>query len=1745
MNFEKYIGLPFKAKGRDESGVDCWGLVRLVYKNEYGILLPSFSEQYELDDTNRIADLFAQYKEGWDPVTTPSAGDVVLFKILGYETHIGVCVDKSKFLHVREGKDSVIESLTNLKWSKRVVGVFKYSDKNSAQLNTVPHPLRTERYTLPIVPGTKVTELVKNISEKYNIAVELKSRISVLLNGKVVPQELWSTTSIEHGDVVEYRAVPGNSSDFRMIALIAIAIAAPHIALSALGTVPGAYVATALGGTSVFLSVAQAAVLIAGSALVNAIAPIRPPTDPRDPGTAQRQEMISGGQNRGNPYGAIPVVLGKLRLAPPLGSNNYLSFEGDRDSYISMLLVWGYGPLQIDASTLRIGGVPLTNYPKHEIVTLDRIVEPSAIQLEQFNGIYGQDYSPAINAGPLVCEGNPENVTKTYTGGVTVIANETESSTTYSYEIGKVFEEGVVGQPIEITVTSTTSSWSLSTYLVSNVVQTVISPTQRRITGTIQSTNKNNKPYIRYYLSEGAGGSYIAKLFTTLEPGPWANASTNVETDVATGEPVPVAQARIDLHFPQGLRYIVSKGDGAGESAKVAVDFEVESSTDDGVTYQPLDKFAIGGDAVKKDAFTTTKTYNFSDTTKLAIRIRRLTGDNTEDNNSRRYYTASTLQNITFVRNNRPAVDPVGAKIAKTAFKIQASDQLNGSLEGVSAIVQTWCKTWNGTTWVDGASSNPAALMRYVLEHPANPRRVTDASTQINLVQLQYFYEYCATKGFEYNNVLSSQRSILEVLRDICAAGRASPALVDGKWSVVIDEPRSNVVQMFTPHNSWGFEGTKALPKRPDGLRVTYYDQDQDYQEAEIIVYDVDKGSHNATLFESITLPGVTKKSLVIDHARWHMAQIKLRPEIYTINTDLEYLVCNRGDRVKVVHHVPMWGLGSGRVRSRVSSTVLELDEQVPLKATSEYTMRFRSSTGTTTTRNIVPVTQDGYYSTVELTSSITSTDADAGDLFLFGELNSEAQDLVVLAIEPTTNKGARITLVDYGVTQDYNIYTDYLTLTADVVFESQLTKPQILQIDSFGEKKPTITGFVSDESVMEYVAKGIFKYNINVAYVNDTNLPTNTEFVQVEYDLSTAESVIGARLLTVPFQKGSANLSDVVEGETYRIRLRYVGKTGRTGEWTEYVNHTVVGKINAPDSVTGFTAQADKSSGQVLLSWNENLEVDTYTYEVRAVDEAWGFPDNNRLFFGDSLNAFVTYPGSQPQTYYIRAVDSSGNYSLQSASVVFTTEPVANITSVTHSYYDTSLTNATITLNWSEALNQQFDIAYYEISYDNGGLVSSQAKATSIILPADWVGNRAFTIKTVDILGNVSSGYVANIPKFAPNPVTDYRAQVIDNNVLLYWVNGTKTSLPVAHVLLKRSGLDGTWETATVIGTKSGEFTSISELSGGEYIYWLAAVDTDGRESTPVEIPATVSQPPDFKFTAEFISEFTGTYSNATLYEGEIFLPVNTSETWEQHFVSRTWSGPQAQVAAGYPVFIQPGTSSGYYEEVFDAGTILSSSQITLETIETSIVGTSKSVASIFVSSDNVTYIPAGGRNAFATNFRYIKVRLDVTQTTVGAIRKIVDLRIRLDSKQRTEANYTTVSVSGQIVNFETEFIDVQSIILTPAGLTPVISVYDFKDSVITGTYTVSSNVATITANSHGLQAGQKVRLYFTSGNGISGLYVIASVINANSYTVSMVVGNTSGNVNHYPNSMVIYSFTPDTGAPVASTTSYQIKGY
>jgi hypothetical protein len=146
----------------------------------------------------------------------------------------------------------------------------------------------------------------------------------------------------------------------------------------------------------------------------------------------------------------------------------------------------------------------------------------------------------------------------------------------------------------------------------------------------------------------------------------------------------------------------------------------------------------------QKDAFTYTESITVPSGV-YKVRVRRI-NSGASDISSSEYTTLhdAILYTGTSFANNTPVTDDSsnGGYYARTAIRIRATDQVNGSVDGINALVTSICYDWNGTTWTKAATNNPASLFRYVLQHPANAQAISDTNVanKIDLPQLQYWH---------------------------------------------------------------------------------------------------------------------------------------------------------------------------------------------------------------------------------------------------------------------------------------------------------------------------------------------------------------------------------------------------------------------------------------------------------------------------------------------------------------------------------------------------------------------------------------------------------------------------------------------------------------------------------------------------------------------------------------------------------------------------------------------------------------------------------------------------------------------------------------------------------------------------------------------------------------------------------------------------------------------------------------------
>ena len=123
----------------------------------------------------------------------------------------------------------------------------------------------------------------------------------------------------DSGVLVLRRGVAGDGDSDPLRLVLQFALLAATLAI------PGAGWAAGLSGWQV--GAIQAAAVIGGSVVINAIAPVTPAVDD-DPAVPERAWTLSAGGNRARPNGPLPLVLGAHRMFPDLAARPYATFDG-------------------------------------------------------------------------------------------------------------------------------------------------------------------------------------------------------------------------------------------------------------------------------------------------------------------------------------------------------------------------------------------------------------------------------------------------------------------------------------------------------------------------------------------------------------------------------------------------------------------------------------------------------------------------------------------------------------------------------------------------------------------------------------------------------------------------------------------------------------------------------------------------------------------------------------------------------------------------------------------------------------------------------------------------------------------------------------------------------------------------------------------------------------------------------------------------------------------------------------------------------------------------------------------------------------------------------------------------------------------------------------------------------------------------------------------------------------------------
>lgn len=625
---------------------------------------------------------------------------------------------------------------------------------------------------------------------------------------------------------------------------------------------------------------------------------------------------------------------------------------------------------------------------------------------------------------------------------------------------------------------------------------------------------------------------------------------------------------------------------------------------------------------------------------KYDVRVRRVSNESPGQESIHERAVWSTL-------SSRKPQSPLPEQgVSTVEIEVTATNQVVGFLESFSCLAHSILRVWDEVQseyedWPKAATSNPAWIYCAILMGPTARNPLTQA--RVDVEKMKEWADFCDSESFEFNGTFSRDQTLFDALKAVATVGRARPILRDQRWSVVIDKPLTGPpVQLISPRNSWGFTSSRALRDLPHAIKVGFNDADLDYAPSTRIVYNDGFDETNTTVYETITAFGVTSADQAWRMGRYFYRVAILRPEVIEVNMDIENIVLEVGDLARIGHWVNLWGSGQGLIKTLIGGdpyTGVTVDDAFPMESGKDYAVRGRKSDGTIFLANVDTVAGDQ----TTLTFESTQTGIAVGDLLMYGEQTLETQSVIVHSIRFLPGNAARMTLVEEApLVHETGTIPPYDPL----ITHPPIIRPQV-------PSAPIVSKTVTDEEALILGRDGTIESRIQLHFQRPATLGggVSDEIAGVQSQLR----VTGATEEWDPVAVHTGDIAvvsigPVVDGIAYDVRTRYATVIGVAGPWSTLLDVLVIGKGSPPPDVESFFRH------ELILRWNYyNPPLDLAGFEIRSGNEEFSqweqaIPIHSGVIT-DLVFALDNVPPGE-RTYFIKAKDTSDNYSTNAATI-------------------------------------------------------------------------------------------------------------------------------------------------------------------------------------------------------------------------------------------------------------------------------------------------------------------------------------------------------------------------------------------------------------------------------------------------------------------------------------------------------------
>lgn len=272
-----------------------------------------------------------------------------------------------------------------------------------------------------------------------------------------------------------------------------------------------------------------------------------------------------------------------------------------------------------------------------------------------------------------------------------------------------------------------------------------------------------------------------------------------------------------------------------------------------------------------------------------------------------------------------PLVENDRKKTTRLGFEIKILEDVV-DLGELNCIAQSLGRTFANGEWSGknelSETCNPASLGLLSLQSPMRGLEQYE-DYELDMDDYGRFYDWCKNYdiknakgeqvGFECNGVVIKNYKTSELLGKILACGRGSMRTNGNKYGVLIDKPIENTVMILNNQNVLEANNSKAFDEEINGVRVIFTNEDNYYQQDELVVCndgytETDENLKTAKL----NLDFQTNVEQIYKNGRYELAKLLLRTEIWQRKVTSEGSVAEIGSLIEIQDDTICVGIGNG-----------------------------------------------------------------------------------------------------------------------------------------------------------------------------------------------------------------------------------------------------------------------------------------------------------------------------------------------------------------------------------------------------------------------------------------------------------------------------------------------------------------------------------------------------------------------------------------------------------------------------------------------------------------------------------------------------------------------------------------------------------------------------------------------------------------------------------------------------------------